>query len=846
MPHPLTPRTTVDRYVIEKTFAATAAGIIYLVEDMQLGRRLLMMEFLPASVARRDRENDGNPQRIVADDPKTFEGQKGAFIEEILRLGSREYPGFLKTIRHFEANGTIYAVAQYKNEVPFEAYYHRERTVTDAELHTAFAPLLNLLQSLHNRGEVYKNLCPENLAVRKNGELVLTGFASTVPPVHEGYSPPEQYAKIGAKITPRSDLYALGALLYRIATNNAPAGSRERLKAQIRSEQDPYAPLQPGRCSQALCALVNDALCLDPQKRPASVYAFESVMGAPLPTMQSVTARRQDAEPKKSSPKTSPLRLGIVAAAAAVAYLLMINGGPAVIKAEELSGLDIMRYRWAAMWGDVEAQRALGRIYESGLGVGKDREKAIEWYKKAADQGDYSAMVILDDIRTRETAKSSDGHSSVAWNYSARIKETTEKNPRAVFQMYYDQAQAGSAAGQYNLAYAYSKGIGVPKDEEKASYYLRKAADQGDTESLMWMGSRYFFGTGVRKDEAAAARAFKQAAEKGHVTAMEWLGYMYGSGLGIEKDPKRAVEWHQKAAGAGDKLAAYNLGNCYADGKGVPRDSAKALQWYKRAADAGYRDAAGAIGRVYYRSAARGKSTDVRGDFMRAKQWYLKAEKLGDPTAKSFLSAIEKELRGMTATSVRQSGQPNRGDGTETMQASSSSTVQRQKEQIEEAVGVERERRHGFPGKTYARFIDRGDYVQDTKTGLLWQKDGRASGRRNFYQAGDYAKSLALGGLLGWRVPTRKELASIFPAQRSPFTNTPYTSKPCCKGPYEWRSYWTSELDRRLPDYAYVYQWYGRGGGNNCYASKNYDYVRAVHDPVVNLAYLRTTFGSAW
>ena len=37
------------------------------------------------------------------------------------------------------------------------------------------------------------------------------------------------------------------------------------------------------------------------------------------------------------------------------------------------------------------------------------------------------------------------------------------------------------------------------------------------------------------------------------------------------------------------------------------------------------------------------------------------------------------------------------------------------------------------------RFRDRGEYVEDTQTGLLWQKDGEASGKKNFYQAAEYA-----------------------------------------------------------------------------------------------------------
>jgi len=130
------------------------------------------------------------------------------------------------------------------------------------------------------------------------------------------------------------------------------------------------------------------------------------------------------------------------------------------------------------------------------------------------------------------------------------------------------------------------------------------------------------------------------------------------------------------------------------------------------------------------------------------------------------------------------------------------------------------------------RFVDHGDYVEDTRTRLLWQKDGAASGKLNFYDAATYAKELKLGGLTRWRVPSAKELAGIFPATDKPFTNTKYNKEPCCAGPGEFNSYWTNQVDPRLEDYAYVYQWYDKGGANNCFASKNFVYVRCVHDPV--------------
>ncbi|HEX5104099.1 MAG TPA: DUF1566 domain-containing protein [Pirellulaceae bacterium] len=127
-----------------------------------------------------------------------------------------------------------------------------------------------------------------------------------------------------------------------------------------------------------------------------------------------------------------------------------------------------------------------------------------------------------------------------------------------------------------------------------------------------------------------------------------------------------------------------------------------------------------------------------------------------------------------------------------------------------------------------ARFRDRGEFVEDTQTGLLWQKDGEASGKKNFYDAAEYAKKLKLGGLTGWRVPTAAELETIFPAKEAPFTNSGYNPDKCCGGGKEFRGYWTSELDPRVEDYAFLFQWYAGGGKNNCFASKNFVFVRCV------------------
>jgi len=52
-------------------------------------------------------------------------------------------------------------------------------------------------------------------------------------------------------------------------------------------------------------------------------------------------------------------------------------------------------FRKAAKQGNVGAQFNLGRMYENGLGVDKNDSTAVEWHRKAAEQGSFGAQFNL-------------------------------------------------------------------------------------------------------------------------------------------------------------------------------------------------------------------------------------------------------------------------------------------------------------------------------------------------------------------------------------------------------------------------------------------------------------------
>jgi hypothetical protein len=97
------------------------------------------------------------------------------------------------------------------------------------------AGVASALEALHAAGEVHGGLCPANVLLRGDGtggadevQLLGVGLASTLtaaaalPPEVARYRAPEQLSFSRGAIGPRTDLFALGALLYELV-NAEPA-----------------------------------------------------------------------------------------------------------------------------------------------------------------------------------------------------------------------------------------------------------------------------------------------------------------------------------------------------------------------------------------------------------------------------------------------------------------------------------------------------------------------------------------------------------------------------------------------------------------------------------------------
>ena len=227
-------------------------------------------------------------------------------------------------------------------------------------------------------------------------------------------------------------------------------------------------------------------------------------------------------------------------------------------------------FKKLAEQGNARAQFKLGGMYAKGQGVLKSVQKAMDWYHKAAVQGDFVAQYILDRMFKLDAP---------------------EDEQQQVVKWYRKAAEQGNASAQFNLGSMYADGRGVPVDENQAVAWYHKAAAQGNATAQYNLGGMHEDGRGVPKEDQQAVVWYRKAAVQGEAFAQFDLGRMYLHGQGVPKNEKQAVVWLRKAAVQGIPTAQTLLGSMYHLGIGLPENKQSAYFWWLLASAKGDQDA---------------------------------------------------------------------------------------------------------------------------------------------------------------------------------------------------------------------------------------------------------------
>jgi TPR repeat protein len=160
-------------------------------------------------------------------------------------------------------------------------------------------------------------------------------------------------------------------------------------------------------------------------------------------------------------------------------------------------------------------------------------------------------------------------------------------------------ASTFSFSGQAETAIGklYLYGEGVEKDEEEATKWFIRAADNYDWEGTYYLGMQYKLGVGAPLDYEKAAHYLGMAAIGGYGAAQFYLGTMSLYGQGIAEDPRRGMKLVTKAVANGDHQVRYGLraffllGVWRADSESDLHDPVEAYKWLLLAATGGDKEA---------------------------------------------------------------------------------------------------------------------------------------------------------------------------------------------------------------------------------------------------------------
>ncbi|MFN7097172.1 MAG: SH3 domain-containing protein, partial [Gammaproteobacteria bacterium] len=232
----------------------------------------------------------------------------------------------------------------------------------------------------------------------------------------------------------------------------------------------------------------------------------------------------------------------------------------------------------------------LGWMYMSGTGVCADNQQAQFWFARALNQ--------LEIIKQR--AGQDEAQAQFVWGriiYNGQAGLTKERSK--ALDLYRKSAEQDYVRAQYNLALEYLDETTGLKDAQQALLWFHKAASQGDAWAYYQIGMLHYFGGLIAKNEAEGLKWFHKAALQGLSAAQTMLGKAFLLGKGVKEDFIQARLWLTKAVEQEEACGEYYLGSMYEQGKGVAKDPVQAMVFYRKAARHGDQNAVSRINQFF-------------------------------------------------------------------------------------------------------------------------------------------------------------------------------------------------------------------------------------------------------
>ena len=287
------------KYKIVRFISSGGLGCTYEAEHILLKKRVAIKEFFVKDFCNRD---ETTSQISVGTTSKTalVSKLKSKFIAEAQSLCSLEHPNIVHVFDVFEENGTAYYVMDYIDGLSLNDMVKKDGPMSEQKAVGYIMQVADALKYVHSQNRLHLDIKPGNIMVDENDKAVLIDFGaskqydeeggentSTLLGKTPGYAPLEQMGNDVVKFLPSTDIYALGATLYKLLTGNTPPSASLLASGET-------LDAMPSFISEGTRNAIIQSMQTNKMKRPQSIGEFEKLLSGDIDETTQIDSKDAD------------------------------------------------------------------------------------------------------------------------------------------------------------------------------------------------------------------------------------------------------------------------------------------------------------------------------------------------------------------------------------------------------------------------------------------------------------------------------------------------------------------------------------------------------------------------